>query len=279
MNSMIKGSLTKWLGRVGVYHRAKASWIYDWYWRMVDKKIIDDRQREIDFYRSLLNGFCEGDLIFDIGANQGYKTGIFLRLGARVISLEPDETSQEILEQSFLKYRVKRRPLTIVPKAVSDKNSIERMWVDKPGSAKNTLSQKWVETLKTDDSRFGEKLDFGQWKEVETVSIETLINEYGSPFFIKIDVEGHEPSVLRGMQRAVPYLSFEVNLPEFESEGLQCVQTLARLEHNGRFNYATDCRYGFALKGWLQAEEFSSVLRSCREKSIEVFWKTGASCI
>ena len=270
MNSRNQGRLRKWLGLAGVYQRAKASWIYDTYWSVADKQIIDERRMEVEFYRNLLHGFRKGDLIFDVGANQGYKTGIFLRLGARVVSVEPDQVSQEILQQSFLKYRLKRKPLVIVPKAVSDRNSIERMWIDTRGSAKNTLSQKWVETLRSDDSRFGQRLSFGQWKDVETVSMEKLI---------KIDVEGHELSVLRGMNRPVPYLSFEVNLPEFRQEGLECVQTLGRLARDGLFNYAADCCCGLVLKGWVRTEEFSAALNSCRDKSIEVFWKTRLSCI
>jgi FkbM family methyltransferase len=260
--------------RAGVYERAKASWIYDLYWSLADKKIIEDRQEEIDFYRNLLDGFRKGDLIFDVGANLGYKADIFMRLGAMVVSVEPDETSQEILKQKFLKYRLKRKRFAMVSKAVSEKSSIQRMWIDTPGGAMNTLSQKWAETLRDDDRRFGHKLNFGHWKEVETISMEQLIAEQGLPFFVKIDTEGHELSVLRGMKRPVPYLSFEVNLPEFRPEGLECIQVLGRLASEGKFNYARDCRQGLILKQWVTKEEFSVVLDSCTDESIEVFWKT-----
>lgn len=276
MNSTIPIRLRNALQQGGIYQRAKYSWIYDSYWSLANRSIIDDRKREIGFYRALLTGFRKGDLIFDIGANQGYKTGIFLKLGAKVVSVEPDKASQVILRQSFLQYRLRNKPVVIVPKAVSDKSGIVRMWIDAPGSAMNTLSRKWAETLRNDDTRFGEKLSFGQWKEVETVSMEKLINEYGLPFFVKIDVEGHELSVLRGMQRPVPYLSFEVNLPEFRQEGLECVQILGRLALEGVFNYAADCRNGLSLKRWLGPEEFLAVLNSCNDNSIEVFWKTKA---
>jgi hypothetical protein len=148
------------------------------------------------------------------------------------------------------------------------------MWIDAPGSAKNTLSQKWATALASDEKRFGEKLSFERQKQIETVTMERLIEQYGMPVFVKIDVEGHELSVLRGMRRPVRYLSFEVNLPEFGPEGLECVQCLKSLAPRGRFNYTPDCRNGLALREWLEADQFSPILASCVDPSIEVFWKS-----
>jgi FkbM family methyltransferase len=270
----IKDYLQRSLKRMGVYERAKASRVYDFYWTLADRRIIDDRRSEVAFYRDLLDGFREGDLVLDVGANHGFKTDIFLRLGAKVLAVEPDGISQEILKRKFLKYRLKKKPVIIVDKAVSDKSSIRTMWIDTPGSAKNTLSQKWAENLRGDDKRFGHVLGFEHAKEVETVSMEELIAAHGSPFFVKIDVEGHELSVLRGMQRPVPYLSFEVNLPEFRLEGLECVAVLGNLAPDSEFNYTSDCRRGLALKRWHRVAEFSALLESCGDTSIEVFWRT-----
>src|SRR5215471_11947138 len=119
----LKKGLSELLGRLGLYDRAKASWIYHLYWAVVDRRIVNEERKEVDFYRNLLDGFCRGDLIFDVGANQGYKAGIFLKLGARVVAVEPDQASQGVLRQKFLKYRLKRMPLVIVGKAVSDRSS------------------------------------------------------------------------------------------------------------------------------------------------------------
>jgi FkbM family methyltransferase len=228
----------------------------------------------VEFYRNLLKEFRSGDLIFDIGANEGYKTDIFLRLGARVVALEPDQLSQEALKQKFLRHRLTPKPAIVVDKAVSDRNAVETMWVTAPGSAKNTLSLKWVETLSADETRFGQKLHFTQRQEIETITLEQLIKTHGLPLFVKIDVEGHEPNVLRGLQRPIPYLSFEVNLPEFKPEGLECVELLRRLAADGKFNYAADCRNGLVLERWLESRDFAPVLDACAEQSIEVFWKT-----
>src|SRR5258708_6503813 len=44
-----------------------------------------------------------GDLCFDIGANVGNRTEIFLGLGARVVVLEPQKKCTNILQRSFAK--------------------------------------------------------------------------------------------------------------------------------------------------------------------------------
>jgi hypothetical protein len=45
--------------------------------------------------------------------------------------------------------------------------------------------------------------------EVQTTTLDTLIERHGVPRFCKIDVEGFEGRVLRGLSRAIPLVSFE----------------------------------------------------------------------
>jgi len=271
---LLKSRMQRILKRAGVYQRLKASRVYDLYWRLADRSIVARTDIEILFYRNLLNGLRRDSLVFDVGANHGTKTDIFLKLGARVVAVEPDQTNQDILKEKFLMYRLARKPVAIVGKALSDEEAVRTMWIDEPGSAKNTLSRKWVETLRQDDERFGQHHQFDRQTTVETTTLDQLIGQYGVPFYIKIDVEGHESSVLRGLHSAVPYVSFEVNLPEFAPDGLECVEMLARLAADGKFNYATgDYERGWALEEWLKAPEFSRALAECTQTSIEVFWK------
>jgi hypothetical protein len=103
-----------------------------------------------------------------------------------------------------------------------------------------------------------------------------LIRSYGRPFYIKIDVEGHEASVLKGMQSVIPFVSFEVNLPQFRPEALQCVETLENLAAGGHFNYAPDCLRGLNFEPWLPRATFVDALNQCQESCIEVFWKAPA---
>src|SRR5690242_6305151 len=106
----VKTSVHNLLKRIELYERVKASSLYDLYWSIADHKVIAQRSAEVSFYRQLLNGFSKRDLIFDVGANHGSKSDIFLRLGARVVAVEPDETNQSILRQKFLTYRLHPKP-------------------------------------------------------------------------------------------------------------------------------------------------------------------------
>lgn len=257
--------------------RLKSSFIRDAYWAVAHRERLESLRQEVHFYNSVLAGFDQGDLIFDIGANNGAKTEVFLRLGARVIAVEPDDTCSKTLQDRFLKYRIYPRPVSIVTRAVSNRVAFEEMLIDGPASAVNTMSQKWAESLRKNKESFAHEhfgLEFTQTKLVQTTTLEELMAKHGVPFFVKIDVEGHELNALRGLHQAVPYLSFEVNLPEFRPEGLECIGMLKELAHNGRFNYSSDCARGLALENWVMADEFSLILNGCSERSIEVFWST-----
>jgi hypothetical protein len=49
--------------------------------------------------------------------------------------------------------------VTIVAKAVSGQTAIEKMWVDSPGSALNTLNHKCVSALQSESERVGKTPD------------------------------------------------------------------------------------------------------------------------
>lgn len=266
------------LRRTGVFQRLKASPVYDLYWGLRDPSRLQGRNQEVEFYRSVLDGLPASPLIFDIGANRGDKTDVFLRLGARVVAVDPDETNQMVLRQKFLCYRAKPKPVTIVGKAVSDQIGEATFWVSEPGFEMNTLSSKWADTLEHDPNRFGRTHQFSEKRKVETTTLDHLISTCGQPFYIKIDVEGHEISALRGLKQPVPYLSFEVNLPDFAREAEQCVDFLEGLSPSGSFNYAVGCQGGLALQSWCSVTEFRLRFEEIADASIEVFWRsTGAS--
>src|ERR687886_1985690 len=130
-----------------IYWRLKASAVHEMYARLFNRAIAESRSDELESYRKLTR-MAPGDLVFDVGANDGSKTALFLKMGARVVAVEPDERNQQILRYRFLRHRVFPKPVRLVEKAVSDTAATAIMWVDGPGSAVNTLNYKWAECLR-----------------------------------------------------------------------------------------------------------------------------------
>jgi FkbM family methyltransferase len=170
------------------------------------------RQRIRTFFGQFVR---HGDLVFDIGANDGRYTGIFLELGAKVVAVEPNPSLARILRERF-------------------RAEVEEMAVGaEPGFAELHLAEVDIlSTLSTDwmDIARREQLS-NEWSgETITVSVSTLdalIACYGVPSYVKIDVEGYEPQVLRGLSQAIATVSFEVQGLALHMAA-DCVRTLDR---------------------------------------------------
>src|SRR5881392_1930613 len=57
----MRASFKQWaqtfLKRIGLYQRIKSSCLYDFYWSIADRRLIDGRSIEVEFYRNTLKGF------------------------------------------------------------------------------------------------------------------------------------------------------------------------------------------------------------------------------
>ena len=64
--------------------------------------------------------------------------------------------------------------------------------------------------------------------EVPCTTLDALVAQYGAPAFAKIDVEGFEDTVLAGLSRPLPTLSFEFTTIQ-RDVALRCLDRLASL--------------------------------------------------
>ncbi|MET0638804.1 MAG: FkbM family methyltransferase [Hyphomicrobium sp.] len=153
-----------------------------------------------DLYRHFVE---PGSLVFDIGAHVGDRVSSFRRLGARVIAVEPQP-----LLFSALHHIHGRDPLVeIVDRAVGAEAGLRDLLVNTANPTVSTLSQDFVHQAEGAPGWEGQIWD-DQMK-IEIVTLDGLIARYGVPAFIKIDVEGYEDAVLRGLSQPIKALSFE----------------------------------------------------------------------
>jgi FkbM family methyltransferase len=188
----------------------------------------------------------QGDLCFDIGANRGNRTEIFLSLGARVVALEPQPDCVESLKRAY-----SRNPfVTIVPLAVGETEGKQEMFVSDADTI-STMSSDWIAGVK-ESGRFKEF----SWEKkiaVGVTTLDALIKQYGDPAFIKVDVEGFEEKVVTGLSQKVQAMSLEFT-PECYDATVKCVRHLSRIG-TCEFNISFGETMKFAHQNWLPSLE------------------------
>jgi FkbM family methyltransferase len=202
---------------------------------------------------------------FDIGANKGNKVSALLGLGYEVIALEPEKNSLSTLRWRFSR----NRKVTILDKGVSEAPGKTSIYIAGPRSGLNTLSTKWKDVLqKSDTNRWGKTFTYSDSYEISLTTLDELIRQYGLPHFIKIDVEGYENKVLKGLSHRVAFVSFETNLPEFLDETIECIAMLKNLSPEAVFNYSLSDK--MELDKWITGGELTNLIKSPSFRYMEI---------
>ena len=214
-----------------------------------DKYLKKLHQERFFFYQQFIK---KGDICFDIGANIGDRTNIFLELGAKVVSVEPQQFCYEVLKKKF------GNRITLIQKGVGSKNETKDFFISNHNQL-STFSAEWIETLKA--NRFKDS-EWNEVEKVEIITLDSLIEHQGYPTFIKIDVEGFELEVLKGLTQPFKYLSFEFAVPDNLNNLILCIEQLSNNYNAIEFNYAIMDNAFFALKNWVTIDEIKEIIQS-----------------
>jgi FkbM family methyltransferase len=166
-----------------------------------DKKLFYQKGQHLNFlfkdficYEEEIQGILKnyikpGYLIFDIGGNIGQYALFFSDVNkpGKVLTIEPDPKTY-----SFLLFNIANNLI----------DNVEALNIG-VGAAESKL------TYYADSATGGRKGSFikeavgenyhGKTYEIDITTLDILINKYGIPDFIKIDVEGFETEVLKGL--------------------------------------------------------------------------------
>ena len=236
--------LTRKMGLYGPLRTAKS--------RMDRLKPQNIRHRRLSqkFYGQF---FGPGDLVFDVGANVGSRTEVFLDLGARVIAVEPQRPCQEVLRRLF----GQNDRFTLIPEALGATPGEAQMFVG-DALVLSTLSSDWVSKMRK-SGRFG-GFEWNNTAPVLVRTLDSLIAEQGEPAFCKIDVEGFELEVIKGLTRPLSAVSLEVAPEHAEAiiEALDCLDGLERYE----YNYSVSESMAMSLDRWVDGTQIRRYIRS-----------------
>jgi len=195
-----------------------------------------------EFYASLLP---PGALVFDIGANVGTMTRIFSSLGARVIAVEPNPDCARHIELT-----TSPKTVEVLQAAVGEASGVGVLTISDRKDKMSSMSADWRDAVSKQNTDY-----VGMWKReltVPIVTLDALIQRYGRPSYIKIDVEGYEEQALKGLSQAAPLLSFEFNRV-FLGPALQSLNSKS-LE-GAAFNYTLVDPVKFEIEDWVGKEE------------------------
>jgi len=219
------------------------------YWR-------PGRQRSLKrLYQPFL---APGDIAFDIGAHLGDRSAAFQALGAQVIALEP----QPALAKWFQRL-LKSPHITLLTLAVGPTPGHAEIAINVGNPTLSTLATEWRRHVGKRNAGF-QRVRWEETLQVEMTTLDALIERFGEPRFIKIDVEGFEAEVLQGLSCPVAALSMEFVAGMLDVTHA-CLAEVNRLG-DYRFNAIAGEQRQFRFATWLTPEEMASWLAEGAEQ-------------
>lgn len=140
------------------------------------------------------------NLVFDVGSNVGTTVEFFSQKANKVIGFEPNPRLVEILRRRF-----NNRNVIIDSRGLSNEIGEKKFRIANADTI-STFSEDWV-----NNSRFTGGYSWNEGIIVETTTLDSVIKQYGTPDYIKIDVEGYEFEVLTSLTKLLEntIISFE----------------------------------------------------------------------
>lgn len=144
-------------------------------------------------------------IIFDIGANAGNFSHKY-QDKCKIVSVEANPILAEALKKRFSE----KSNIFVENCAISNKKGTINFFICAQDQM-SSCNRNWLETLRY------KKHGIQKTIEVPAITLDDLIEKYGSPHHIKIDVEGYELEVISGLSKKVGSIQFEYIREEFET--------------------------------------------------------------
>ena len=233
---LIKSAITNLLGPV--YSNCFREWF-------LSKKNRHLNAKRTALFRLFLK---PGDTYFDVGANMGNRILPALDCGAKVVAVEPQPLCQAVLRRRY------GSKINLVPKALGENDAVLKMYISDVHTL-SSLAPVWIEKVSS-SGRFNH-IKWIRQIDVPVTTLDSLAGLYGVPSFVKIDVEGYELEVLKGLSTKVKVVSVEYTVPEQIDKLLSCIERMHKLSADYKYNYSVGETAKLALEQWV---DFSAII-------------------
>ena len=213
-------------------------------------------QNEFDFYQTFLN---RNRLIFDLGANLGDKSHVFLKFTDKIILYEPEE---DLFER--LKFRFRKNKKVIINNLLISDIVGDVVFNSVVGNESySSIVSNYIENF----THLKNSLIVKKTKKSSTLNFE--IKKHGTPYYIKIDCEGAENLILNNLKFDIEIISFEANLPIFLDQTIEIINYLKN-NFDRSFNIRKEGEFKFLYKNHLNYEEIIKNLNRLNQP-VEIF--------
>ena len=130
-------------------------------------------------------------LVFDIGANLGKSADILRGVSDKIICFEANPQLVGRLRTKF-----NNSNIVVDNRGLSDKSGKQKFNICTQHTI-STFSDDWIK-----HSRFSE-YTWDETVEIETTTLDAIIDQYGIPDYVKIDIEGYEYEVLTAFTKVI----------------------------------------------------------------------------
>jgi FkbM family methyltransferase len=151
------------------------------------------------------------DLIFDVGMHSGLDTRFYLGKGFRVVAVEANPALAGKARTEF-RADIEAGRLFLVEKAIAAHDGTLPFHVNLRNPEWSTISRDRAERNSSAGFR-------SETIEVPSVRLATLLERFGTPYYLKIDIEGADLECLKqllGRAEQPRYVSVECSAVEFE---------------------------------------------------------------
>lgn len=146
-----------------------------------------------------------GPLVFDIGCHKGEDSDFYLRKGFTVVAVEANPVLCARLKQRFLNQIAERR-FFLIEKAIAERTGEVTFFTNMDATIWGTIREDWARR----NARWGAR---SETITVPSIHFSSLIEEFGVPYYLKIDIEGADSLCLEGLlhfESRPRFVSFEI---------------------------------------------------------------------